>query len=103
MKLVQSAKYLGISKKSLDDYFLVLRVGEILGFNFADNMQNKMGDLRNFIREKGQKVTGKLPKQLKSFDLLPDIDLNQFMDIEISPQPTQMKDENDYLVQQNEH
>jgi len=38
MKLVQSAKYLGISKKSLDDYFLVLRVGEILGFNFADNM-----------------------------------------------------------------
>ena len=62
MKLVQSAKFIGISKKSLDDYFLVLRVGQILGFNFAENMQNKMGDLRTFIREKDQKVSGKLPK-----------------------------------------
>jgi hypothetical protein len=41
-----------MSKKSLDDYYLVLRVGEILGFNFAENLDGKMGELRNFIRSK---------------------------------------------------
>ena len=48
--LTKAAKVVGISKKSLDDYYLVLRVGEILGFNFAANLDGKMGDLRNFIR-----------------------------------------------------
>lgn len=38
MKLVESAKFIGISKKSLDDYFLVLRIGEIHGFNYAENL-----------------------------------------------------------------
>lgn len=32
--LKNAAKYVGISKKTLDDYFLVLRVGEELGYNF---------------------------------------------------------------------
>jgi hypothetical protein len=36
--LTNAAKVVGISKKSLDDYFLVLRVGEILGFDFAQNL-----------------------------------------------------------------
>lgn len=36
--LTNAAKVVGISKKSLDDYFLVLRVGEILGFDFAHNL-----------------------------------------------------------------
>ena len=33
--LIQAAKLIGISKKSLDDYYLVLRVGEIQGYDFA--------------------------------------------------------------------
>ncbi len=41
---------MGISKKSLDDYYLVLRVGEKLGYDYANNLENMMGDLRNFIR-----------------------------------------------------
>ena len=50
--LTNAAKVVGISKKSLDDYFLVLRVGEILGFDYANNLEGKMGDLRNYIRHK---------------------------------------------------
>jgi hypothetical protein len=36
--LTNAAKIVGISKKSLDDYYLVLRVGEVLGFSYADNL-----------------------------------------------------------------
>lgn len=34
MNLTKAAKLIGISKKSLDDYFLVVRIGEILEFDF---------------------------------------------------------------------
>jgi hypothetical protein len=68
--LTNAAKVVGISKKSLDDYFLVLRVGEILGYDFQNNLRNMMGDLRNFIRAQEEKVTGKLGKNVKCFDLV---------------------------------
>lgn len=72
MKLIDSAKVLGISKKSLDDYFLVLRVGEILGFNYAENLDNGMGELRAFIKGRGESalVKGKLGKEVKCFGLV---------------------------------
>lgn len=62
LNLTRAAKVIGISKKSLDDYFLVLRVGQILGFNYAGHLNNKMGDLRAYIRTFDYKVTGKLTK-----------------------------------------
>jgi hypothetical protein len=62
LNLTKSAKLIGISKKSLDDYYLVLRVGEILGFDYDSNLTNKMGDLRAYIRSFDYKVTGKLTK-----------------------------------------
>lgn len=77
--LTNAAKVVGISKKSLDDYFLVLRVGEILGYDFEGNLHNMMGDLRNFIRLQNAKVTGKLGKTVKCFSLVEDIDLDHLM------------------------
>lgn len=62
MNLTKAAKVIGISKKSLDDYYLVLRVGEILGFDFEPHLDSKMGDLRAYIRTFDYKVTGKLTK-----------------------------------------
>jgi hypothetical protein len=50
--LQEAAKIVGISKKSLDDYFFQLRMGEKHGFDFAKNMDNKVGLLRSFVKEK---------------------------------------------------
>jgi len=77
--LTNAAKVVGISKKSLDDYFLVVRVGEILGFDYAHNLDKKMGDLRNYIRLSQEKVSGKLGKQVACFSLVPNMDLDQLM------------------------
>ena len=38
-----------------------------------------MGDLRNFIRAQGEKVTGKLGKNVKCFNLVEDFDLDKLM------------------------
>lgn len=51
-----------LSKKTLDDYFLVLRVAEYHGYNFEGNLSKKIGHLRAFIRNQPIKVTGRLPK-----------------------------------------
>lgn len=52
----------GLSKKTLDDYFLVLRVGEHHKYNFRANLDKKIGHLRAFIRSQPVKVTGRLTK-----------------------------------------
>ena len=41
---------MGMSKKTLDDYFLIFRYGEIHGYNFESNLFKKMGHLRNYIK-----------------------------------------------------
>ena len=38
----------GISKKSLDDYFLQLKNGKFNGFNFNEHKNDKIGILRNW-------------------------------------------------------
>ena len=68
--LTKAAKVVGISKKSLDDYYLVLRVGEVLGFPFGEHLEGMMGDLRNFIKAQEEKVTGKLGKNVECFKLV---------------------------------
>ena len=46
--LEEAAKKVGISKKSLDDYFLQLKNGKVNGFNFNEHKQDKIGILRNW-------------------------------------------------------
>lgn len=55
--LDQAAKMVGISKKSLDDYLLQLRLGRKFGFNFNQNKTKKVGVLRAFVKNhKNSKV-----------------------------------------------
>lgn len=50
--LEEAAKEIGISKKSLDDYFLQLRNGHLNGFNFNEHKNDKIGILRSFNKQK---------------------------------------------------
>ena len=63
--LTKGAEVVGISKKSLDDYYLVLRAGDQLGFDYASNLDKKMGELRAFIKNNEEKVSGKLGSELR--------------------------------------
>ncbi len=49
--LEDSAKLVGISKKSLDDYLLQLRFGRMYGFDFLRHQCDNIGVLRKFVRE----------------------------------------------------
>jgi hypothetical protein len=50
-----------------------------LGFDYPNNLDKKMGDLRNFIRSREEKVTGKLGKNVNCFKLVGDLDLDRLM------------------------
>ncbi len=39
-------------KKTLDDYYSILKKGEELGFQFENNLKSKIGVLRDFIFRK---------------------------------------------------
>ena len=54
--LDQAANIIGISRKTLDDYYLQLRRAEELGFNFEENKNKKMGVLRKFVKEKNEEA-----------------------------------------------
>lgn len=51
MNLQEAAQVIGISKKSLDDYFYQLRLGEKYDFDFSMHMDEKIGALRTYIKE----------------------------------------------------
>ncbi len=53
--LDEAAKIIGISKKSLDDYLLQLRLGRKYGFNFNGNKDSKVGVLRSFVKKNRNK------------------------------------------------
>ena len=48
--LKESAKIVGIPKKTLDDYLLQITSGVKYGFDFKLNSENKMGLLRTFVK-----------------------------------------------------
>lgn len=77
--LIEAAKLLQVSKKSLDDYYLVAREGEIHGFDFQSHLGSKMGELRKFIKEKVEQKQGKLHHKLASFNLIPEIDFDKLI------------------------
>lgn len=49
--LDDAAKIIKISKKSLDDYLLQLRLGRKFGFDFNKNKNAKVGILRTFVKD----------------------------------------------------
>jgi hypothetical protein len=54
-----------ISKKSLDDYLFQVRFGQKYKFNFNEHYNDKVGVLRDFVRQKkkNDKVENKQRKQ----------------------------------------
>ena len=51
MDLDSAATEIGIVKKTLDDYLLQIRNGKRYGFNFHKQKNNKIGELRSFVKE----------------------------------------------------
>jgi hypothetical protein len=64
LSLKNSAVYVGLSKKTLDDYFLVIRVGELHGYDFKSNIDKKIGHLRGYIKSQPLKIKGRLSKMV---------------------------------------
>ena len=50
LNLQDAAKMVGISKKSLDDYYCQLRLGELYHFDYINNLSEKMGVLRTYVK-----------------------------------------------------
>lgn len=51
LSLDDAAEKIGISKKSLDDYLIQLRIGKKFGFNFNEHRNDKVGVLRAFVKK----------------------------------------------------
>lgn len=51
LSLEEAADKIGISKKSLDDYLIQLRIGKMYGFNFNEHKNDKVGILRAFVKK----------------------------------------------------
>lgn len=49
--LKKAAEKIGISKKSLDDYLIQLRIGKMYGFDFNEHKNDKVGVLRSFVKK----------------------------------------------------
>ena len=45
-----AASIIGLSRKTLDDYYGILRKAEALGFNFDYSSNEKMGIIRKFVK-----------------------------------------------------
>ncbi len=45
-----AADILGLSRKTLDDYYLQIRRAEQYGFDFDHHNNDKMGTLRKFVK-----------------------------------------------------
>ena len=59
LTLEEAADKIGISKKSLDDYLIQLRIGKMLGFNFNEHQNDKVGILRSFVRKHKKELNEK--------------------------------------------
>jgi len=48
--LEEAAKKVGVAKKSLDDYLLMIKHARVLGFDFQENHLERFGILRSFVK-----------------------------------------------------
>ena len=54
----------GVSKKSLDDYLLQIRLGRKYGFNFNENKYKKIGVLRESVKTSKETEPGIIKKKI---------------------------------------
>jgi hypothetical protein len=55
MSLEDAAVVVGISKKSLDDYLSQIRYGKKYGFDFNHHAEDKVGELRRFVKKERER------------------------------------------------
>lgn len=65
MNLQEAAKQIGVSKKSLDDYYCQFRLAEQHNFDFENNWDKKMGYLRAFVKQYRNEDTLRTPRHYK--------------------------------------
>ena len=63
MSLEDAADKVGVSKKSLDDYLSQLRQGRAFGFDFNQNKEQKVGFLRQFVKDNQSRQMKGVPKK----------------------------------------
>lgn len=68
--LDEAAKILNISKKSLDDYLLQLRLGRKFGFNFNKNKNSRVGVLRAFVKNQRTKLSKRINEDQEDSTLM---------------------------------
>mmetsp|Transcript_7489 Transcript_7489/g.6815 ORF Transcript_7489/g.6815 Transcript_7489/m.6815 type:complete len:81 (+) Transcript_7489:899-1141(+) len=51
MNLDEAAKRVGFSKKTLDDYFMIIKRARALNFDFCANQNQRFGILRSFVKK----------------------------------------------------
>ena len=68
LSLEEAAEKIGISKKSLDDYLIQLRIGKMFGFNFTEHKNDKVGILRAFVKKNKPLVENKYTTSGDLFD-----------------------------------
>ena len=51
LSLKEAAGKIKIPKKSLDDYYSLIKIGKICGFDFNNNKDEGIGVLRSFIKK----------------------------------------------------
>lgn len=72
MSLQEAAKMVGLPKKSLDDYYYQLRLGEKYDFDFKAHLFDRVGVLRTYLKNLKDNYkldkNEKHPKKLKIID-----------------------------------
>ena len=63
--LDDAAEKINVSKKSLDDYLLQIRLGRKTGFNFDDNKNEKIGVLRAYVEEQKKNNNNNIKEPIK--------------------------------------
>ena len=63
--LDEAAEKINVSKKSLDDYLLQIRLGRKTGFNFDDNKNEKIGVLRAHVEEQKKNSNNVIKEPIK--------------------------------------
>ena len=70
-------------------------MGQFHRYDFKNNLDKKIGHLRTYIKNQPLKITGRLPKVLGAFSLIPDPDITPIKEI-LNAKLT--KDENPEIV-----
>ena len=65
MNLQEAARQVGVSKKSLDDYYCQFRLAEQHCFDFQGNWHQKMGVLRTFVKTHRNEESIRIPRHFK--------------------------------------